>query len=72
MMELYSTIMLMQKTSTAIPLWQRLTKLHWLLVDLIQKLIRLKYLIFQATHGPKLLYIHIIHSKLSYSVSDKT
>ena len=63
MMELYFTIMLMQRMNTIIPLWQRLTKLHWLLVERIQIRIRLKYLIFQATHGPKLLNILIIRSK---------
>ena len=63
MTELYSTIMLMQKTATGKPLWQRLTKLHWLLADTTQIRIRLKYLIFQATLGPKLLNILIMISK---------
>ena len=70
MMEFYFTIMLMQIMDTGNPLWQRLTMLHWLLADTAQIPTRLKYLIFQTTHGPKLLNIPIILSKLSYRLYD--
>jgi len=63
MMDLYSTTKLMQRLVTINPLWRILTTLHWLLVDTLQIRIRLKYWIFLATRGLKLLNILIIISK---------
>jgi len=45
--------------------WQILTMLPWLLVATVQISKRLKFLIFQATPGPKLPIILIMNSKYS-------
>ena len=50
-MDLSFTIKLIQSMDIIGLHWRRLTNLHWLLVDIIQRLTRLKSLIFQATHG---------------------
>ena len=59
------TIKQIQSMDMSTPHWQRLTKLHWLLVDTIRTSKRLKSLIFQATPGPKLPIILTMNSKFS-------
>ena len=65
MMDLYFTIKPIQRTRITTPPLQIPMNLLWLLVEVVQLLIRLKSMIFQVTHGPKLLTIHITISKLN-------
>ena len=60
--EMFFIIKLIQNTNTIKQHWQNLMKLHWLLVDTVQTPTRLKSLILPATHGTKLLIIHIMNS----------
>ena len=62
-MDFYFTIKQMQRMNTMEYLWQRLTELHWQLVEILHLRIRLKYWILQATLGPKSLNILIMISK---------
>ena len=61
----FTTFKLIRKMTITILHWRRLTKLHWLLVD-IQISIRLKHLIFRPTLGLKLQIILIILSKFPF------
>ena len=63
MMDMYFTTKQIPRMDTTTLHWRRLTKLHWLLVDIVQIPIRQKFWIFQATYGLKLLNILIMISK---------
>ena len=64
MMEPFTTTKQIQRMATIGQHWQRLTELHWLLVEPAQIPTRLKHLIFQPTLGLKLQIILITISKL--------
>ena len=65
MTEIFFTIKQIQRVSTTLLHWRTLMMLHWPLVDTIQIQIKLKYWIYQATHGQKLPTILIMISKFS-------
>ena len=66
MMDIFFTIKPIQRMNMGIRLWQSLTNLHWLLVDIVRIPIRLKHLISQPIPGLKLLIILITISKFPF------